>query len=410
MNPGNTPHGVFRISIRGLSVMGLLCAVLVSGGCEQGTSGPLPQNGSNAQPGGTATDQSGPIVRFTTPSESLNVPDDGFAAIQFSVDTASAATVGLFLDPDQEPANGNEVHFAQGLAYQPGVTQANIDLTAGFYPYGTYFVKARATDGNKMNYYSAPGLVNIVSSGQAIGSDDGLADLAGLQLLHDSGKPRAMNDRIPFVDTWYIVDVLDNLSPRVVVPVAFAQPVEIHRIQFYVFGFDQPRDKRVEIYQGTSDSAVGEKLLTIDRPGMVSRRNGWWNTITPDAPITLPAGHYGFSYHAALEFTEHWAGNAPIGEGFAWVSLVEGAPFLKVSEAEMGFPPNFGVRVIGKFAGKAGAAPRIRLPDRRAEQEEIAADNANLSSAIEDPLFFEYKSDKTRRLHTVWRHASVLDR
>lgn len=379
-------------------------------GCQQTPSETTPTTETVTVPGGTATADTGPIVRFTSPTNTLTVRDDQVRDIGFSVDAATDATVALFLDPDNDAANGNELDLAAGLQFPAGVTTSSQDLVAGFFPYGTYFVRAQATDGTKNNVFNAPGIVNIVAGDGAFGTDDGLDTTAGLQLLYDSGKPQAVSRRIPFVDTWHVVDVLDNLSPRIVVPIQFTSDVEIHRIQFYVFGIDEPRDKRVDIFRGTDQTTVGEQIQQLEVTNHDSRRNGWWNTVTPPSPIALPAGSYGFSYHAALEFTEHWAGNAPVGAGFAWMSSVQGAPFAKATTDEFGFVPNFGIRIIGRFMGKSAGGARARLPDRRAEAAEVARSADTEGAFIDDPKFYRYDREKRGAIHVVWRRAASINR
>lgn len=409
----NNPYKSNRNSwlIGTASVLGLAAFF----GCEQTPvvpSGPIAGN-PTVVPGGTATAETGPIVRFTSPKGTTSVRDDQIGTLQFSVDTATDATVALFLDTDADNANGNEIDFAAGLTFSTGVTSASHDLIAGFYPYGTYFVKARATDGTRTNFYIAPGIVNVVPGGGGAGTDEGLSGLTGLQLLHDSGKPQAINQRVPFIDTWHVIDVADNLAPRMVVPIEFNQDVELHRLQFYVFGFDEPRSKRLEIYAGTDENTVGERVLQLDIQNHESRRNGWWNNIALPEPLALPAGKYGISYHAALEFTEHWAGNAPIGSGYVWVSPVQSAEFNKGGAEEFGFSPNFGMRVIGKFTGKAGASARAVLPDRHAEAAEVTQIEHESGDYIEDPTVYRYDRDKLkdmRGFHVLWRRASAIDR
>ncbi len=397
------------IRLRSMSVC-VLAACIALAGCDPDQNvGPGGENPSVAPvAGGTATLESGPIVRFDAPSQSTTYFDTQIGSIQYSVDTATAATVALYLDLDATNDNGNEIDLAAGLSFEPGVTSSSHELVAGFYPYGTYFVKARVTDGTTTNYYNAGGLVNIVASGSGFGSDEGLDPVAGLQLLHDSGKPRSVNRRIPFVDTWHVIDVLDNLAPRMVVPIEFTTDVEIHRLQFYVFGIDQPGQKRVEIYRGTDENTVGEMIHRIDVDNHLSRRNGWWNTVIPDSPIVLEAGRYGVSFHAALEFTEHWAGNAPEGFGFAWASPVQSVAYTKVGAENFGFTPNFGIRVIGKFTGKNAANGRARLPDRRAEAEEAAGNASDDGPFIQDPTIYHYPREKKDGFHVVWRRASTI--
>lgn len=393
-----------------LTVLGW--AILV--GCDQSPVATTPSAGSpETVAGGTATSETGPIVRFANPNGTVNLRDDQIGTLDYTVDTATEATVALFLDSDADNSNGNEIDLAAGLTYSPGVTSASHDLVAGFFPYGTYFVKARALDGAHTNYYRAPGIVNVTPGGGGAGSDEGLSGFTGLQLLHDSGKPQAINSRVPFVDTWYVIDVLDNLAPRMVVPVEFNQDVELHHLQFYVFGLDQPSEKRLEVYSGTDENAVGERILQLDIPDDVSRRNGWWNDVALPEPLSLPAGRYGFSFHAATEFTEHWAGNAPVGPGYVWVSPVPTVDFVKGGVDEFGFSPNFGIRLIGRFTGKGAASARANLPDRRVEVAEVSLAEQETRDLIEDPTVYRYNRDKVkdrRGFHVVWRRASVLDR
>lgn len=412
MRGGNT-HSSYSIMTRAVACAGLLAGAVLSVGCDP--AAPIAAgDGSGsptAAPGGTATAETGPIVRFNVPSQSMTVRDDQVATLEFTVDTASEATVSLFLDTDSNADNGNEIDLAAGKAYQPGVTSATVELIAGFHPYATYFVKARATDGTHTTVYSAAGIVNIVPGGSGFGSDDGEGVATGLQLLYDSGKPLSINRRIPFVDTWHIIDVLDNLAPRLVMPVEFDTDIELHRLQFYVFGIDEPRDKRLEIYQGTDENSVGELIHQLDLTEHVSRRNGWWNTVQPDSPITLPAGKYGFSFHSALEFTEHWAGNAPQGAGYVWVSPVNTAAFSKASLDEFGFVPNFGIRLVGKFVGKDAGGARARLPDREAEAIDVARGKMETGDYLEDQKIYQYQREKpARSIHIVWRRASAIDR
>ena len=402
-----------RISATMTYAVALGLATLV--GCEQTPVIPTTPTADNGVtvPGGTATSETGPIVRFTSPNGTTSVRDDQVASLEFSVDTATDATVALFLDTDADNENGNEIDLAAGLVFPTGVTSASQDLIAGFFPYGAYIVKARATDGTRTNFFSAPGIVNVVPGGGGAGTDEGLGGLTGLQLLHDSGKPQAINQRVPFIDTWHVIDVADNLAPRMVVPIEFNQDVELHRLQFYVFGMDEPRSKRLEIYSGTDENTVGERILQLDVQNHDSRRNGWWNNVALPEPLALPAGKYGVSYHAALEFSEHWAGNAPNGPGFVWVSPVQTAVFSRGGAAEFGFSPNFGMRVIGKFTGKGAASARVILPDRRAEVAEVALAEHETGDFIEDPTVYRYDRDKLkdmRGFHVLWRRASAIDR
>lgn len=398
---------------RSVALTVIVPSLAILAGCDpaqQVGPGAGTQPNPAAVPGGTATVETGPIVRFTAPTQSLTVADDQISTLQYSVDSAIEATVALFLDPDATHDNGNEIDLAAGLSFQPGVTSTGHDLIAGFFPYGTYFIKARATDGTKTNVFNAAGVINIVPGGSTFGSDDGLENVEGLQLLHDSGKPKAMNRRIPFVDTWHVLDVVDNLAPRMIVPIEFSQDVELHRIQFYVFGIDEPAQKRVEIYRGTNENTAGEQIHQIELNDHLSRRNGWWNTVVLDPPMQLTAGNYGFSYHAALEFTEHWAGNAPEGEGYAWASPVQSVGFSKITATEFGFTPNFGIRVVGKFTGKNTTGGRARLPDRRAESDESARAELDDGTYLEDPTIYRYPRDDTGRFHIVWRRASSIGR
>ncbi len=114
------------------------------------------------------------------------------------------------------------------------------------------------------------------------------------------------------------------------------------------------------------------------------------------------------SFHAALEFTEHWAGNAPEGLGFAWVSPVQSVGYTKVGPENFGFTPNFGIRVIGKFTGKNAANGRARLPDRQAEAEEAAGSASDDGPFIQDSTIYHYPREKNDGFHVVWRRASSI--
>ena len=120
----------------------LLAACIALAGCDPSqVIGPGNGNPSaTAVAGGTATLESGPIVRFDAPSETTTYFDTQIGSIQYSVDTATAATVALYLDVDAINDNGNEIDLAAGLSFEPGVTSSSHELVAGFYPYGTYFV------------------------------------------------------------------------------------------------------------------------------------------------------------------------------------------------------------------------------------------------------------------------------
>lgn len=374
----------------------VLCSFIAAlVGCQAG------QTPSLTQTGGPSAGPEQPIVNFSTPLQSFDLSDSGSTPIRFKVLSRNPATVKLVLDSNLDPSNGDEMDLSPVRSYDQSGAQDEITLDAHRYPFGTYWIRATIDDGQQRASYLAPGTVRIVSSSGDTGEDPNDAGLTGLIVLHDAGKPQLVDGRVPFIDLWHVLDVLDNLSPRVIVPIQINEPVELHKLQ--AFGYGQPLalNRRVELYKGTDANGIGTMIHQQDVK-LESRFAGKWSTITFDPPLRLEPGAYGVSYHSEIEFTEWMAANCPNGAGYVWMSAFGAAPYAKLDSAAFGFAPNFALRLLGKpldpkspSARERPATPPtdVRLMYRN-EDERLATTHAD------DP------DVETWPIHVNWRQVT----
>lgn len=181
---------------------------------------------------------------------------------------------------------------------------------------------------------------------------------SGGELVYDTGDPMPRDDGdIPYMSVWRVLDPLDNLCVRVIVPIELDQPTRVTKLAFYSFNPKDPAAKLVDIYRGTNEESAGtlaHRLVFEDHEGV---REGW-NEFPLEAPLFLPAGRYGIAFHGRFEFHSYWAMNTPNGAGFAWARGNDDMPWFLGREADFGVEPNFGVRVYGlqpKVVRPAGA-------------------------------------------------------
>ncbi len=391
----------------------ILLALGVLAGCgQESVTAPVP---SPDGPGGPAGSALPPGIRFDWPSGVTLVPDESVQSIRYAVTTDRPLTARVQLDPDTTPGNGNEIELAT-RSFAAGGGNDQVDLTAGWYPYGNYIVRVVLSDGARTYPYTAFGLVTIAPIGERSADP-----FAGLRLLATSGQPTPVEvaaqsgdvpisggvgptmRRMPFVDTWHVLDPFDNLAPRFIAPLEFAEAVEIHRLQFFVFGRRDVAQKRIEIYGDTTDASPGTLLHQLDIPS-ASFAGGGWNSMMLDPPLRLAAGRYGVSFHARFEFTDHWGGNAPQGPGYVWVSAFGGAPFRKLTAEQLGFGANFSIRAMGRVddRGKSAAAHRIKIPVGKVP----VVTGFERPKITDDKTHYGYEDDDEENpVHVVWRET-----
>ncbi|MCK6483207.1 MAG: hypothetical protein HUU22_13375 [Phycisphaerae bacterium] len=338
--------------VHAVGVFATAVAMLVlAGGCQTPVTVQPPVDGGGNPPVGDATQ---PIVNFTSPTESADVNDLQQIMVKYRVISQRPTTVKLLLDTDTNPGNMNEMDLAPIRSYsQPNPTD-EVPLVAARYPYGSYWIRAIVSDGQHEETYLASGTVRIVPSSLNPGEDPGTTDLAGLEIVYTSGEPVTVNGKIPFADLWWELDPLDNLAPRVIMPIEVTEPIQISRMQAFTYGRTDVMPRRFEIYQGTDENSEGTLIHQFNED-KTSHFGGKWVTMTLSPPVTLQPGKYGISYHSRFEFTERVAGNSPIGAGFVWVSPVGGAPFAKLDAEVFGFTPNFAIRLLGKHLNSSSA-------------------------------------------------------
>jgi hypothetical protein len=355
-------------------------------------------------PAGGHNGQINPGIRFNWPAANARINDNEFGTIEYEVVTDRPMIARLVLDVDGDPSNGNEIDIASNRTFEAPGGSDRIEFIAGWYPYGDYFLRATLFDGETQYHASAPAVVSIQPSGNT--NTDGAVpqDVAGLQMIYFSGASDTVDGRAPFVDTWHVLDVLDNLSPRFVMPFELDREVEVHRFQFFVFGRIHEMQKRLEIWQGTDENSPGT-LLHQQNVTNASYLFGGWNNITVNPPITLAPGKYGVSYHAQYEFTDHWAANAPVGPGFVWLRANDESPYLRYTAADFGFVPNFTVRILGRFVGGDARAPTasgITIP--RVPQNVTTSSGTPQTGSV-DTGVYDYRNDQADALHVIWRRV-----
>src|SRR5262249_2656720 len=126
---------------------------------------PMPDGtigGSDNNNAGDSQSTVAPAIHFDSPSDNTTVPDNATLSIKYTVTTSRAMTSTVSLDPDGTPDNGNEVVVASDRNIDPQNGSDQVDLVAGRYPYGKYFVRVKLTDGTNTYDYSSLSTVNVV--------------------------------------------------------------------------------------------------------------------------------------------------------------------------------------------------------------------------------------------------------
>ncbi|MFO0972621.1 MAG: hypothetical protein U1A27_04150 [Phycisphaerae bacterium] len=345
--------------LRRAVVLALVAGWLAVGSGCGGTGAGLPD-------GGGSSTSLPPGAQFVNPAGNAVVRDDSVLVVRYSVLSSRPVVAHLTIDRDGIADTGDEFAIAPDETIPAPGGERQAEFVAGRFPYGPYVVRVTLSDDQGSYSYKAPGLVTVVPlvNNTADSTNDltaALPQVEGLRLLYTAGSPGPINTHIPFVATWSYPDFLDHLSPVFVQPFELNQAVAVHRLSFYTFGHAGAEPKRIVLYRGTSDTALGDEIGTweFDEP---SYRTGGWNLVHIDPPITLEPGRYGVSYHGVYEFSENWAGNTPKGTGYVWVSPFIDTAFNKVTAADLGFEPNFTLRILGRLVPEASVpTPNVRL-------------------------------------------------
>jgi hypothetical protein len=236
---------------------------------------------------------------------------------------------------------------------------------------------------------------------------------APASVVYDSGEPMLEDGDIPFMSVWRVLDPLDDLCVRVVVPFELTAPTRVTALAFYSFNPKDPADKLVDIYAGTDENSVGTPLQQLTFENHEGVRQGW-NVFTLAQPIQLTPGKYGVAFHGRYEFHGYWAANAPNGPGWAWVRINDDRAWLRCGEEDFGVLPNFGLRVYGAYgppttvksarpggAMEPGPGPKPRMPGPQPALEEPFD-----TSVPGTPDNYEYEPGTAEEaFHVIWRPA-----
>lgn len=295
-----------------------------------------------------------PNATFQTPSGTAAVRDDQTIQIHYSVSVDHKMIGRLELDRDTTPGNGNETRLTADREYDSPGGEDNVDFVAGQFPYGAYYLRVVLADDATSATFSPDGPIYVVPLVEN-GSDDNaaglehLSEVAGMRLLYTNGEAGTVNSRVPFVATWSTVDAKDQLSPVYIAPIELEKPVVVRSIQFFTYSrHAEAQSKNLEFYAGTGADSTGSLITSINL-NLPSSESGGWNLVPVDPPITLPAGQYGVSYRGEEECSENWAANAGGGPGYALMSPLKGTPFVPVTQSDLGFSPNFTMRILGSL-------------------------------------------------------------
>jgi hypothetical protein len=218
-------------------------------------------------------------------------------------------------------------------------------------------------------------------------------------LLYDSGAPADVNGNVPFMDMWRVLDPADNLCVRVITPITLDRPASIEQFAVYAFNPKDPADKVIEVYSGTNRQSPGTLLKSMTFTEHQGVTQGW-TRFQLSEPLVLAPGKYGIAFHAAYEFHSYWAGNAPRGDGYAWVRLNDTNSWTRAGAGDFGFTPNFAVRIYGNAISDHTQRPPSK-PGSPAAQEPD-------TNVPENPANYEYRpGTSTASFHVVWRKVAA---
>jgi hypothetical protein len=175
------------------------------------------------------------------------------------------------------------------------------------------------------------------------------------RLIYDSGPPvEIWNARRQFIDTWHVLDVLDDMCPVIVAPMNLESATRVTRIEFFAHTPRETATKRIDIYLGTGPESQGTLAYRFDYADHPAGPDGW-HSFVPPIDLVIPAGGIGVSFHAEMEFNVYWAPDAPTGAGYIWARRAEHHEWVRQDfHEEDPFVPNmtvrlYGVPVMGEF-------------------------------------------------------------
>lgn len=235
------------------------------------------------------------------------------------------------------------------------------------------------------------------------------------QLLFDSGNPMVHQDSedpdyhfIQFIDTWHVIDVLDDLGPQFVAPIAFDYPVEITRFEFYLHTPRLYGTKRLDLYTGTSENTVGTHAYRFDFVNHPRGGTGWQSFTLP-TPVAVPSGMIGVSIHSEMEFNVYWAPDAEHGAAYAWGRRTHDYAWDRIDvQPGSALSGSMTIRVYGRPAASPGRSSAVGQtagrPVRPTGPVSVTVDCGNQPAVMEAaPMVYRYQGDPSDRemIHVV---------
>lgn len=118
----------------------------------------------NGEPPAETDQNVAPTLEMLTPADDHTIEAGAFFTVAWTDDDPDDnAVISLFLDPDDDPFNGNEFALADGIEEDPDAGGDRMNLTVGDPPPDTYWVTGLIDDGTISAVATAPGQLTITT-------------------------------------------------------------------------------------------------------------------------------------------------------------------------------------------------------------------------------------------------------